>query len=537
MTKATVEREFEYFSTQPNSISIYSNLLASFIRSISLVDGFKWISAIIVFSLTLFILPDWEEQLKISPQAESALAFFGFSVLAFASFDFYGRFMPLQKLLTRSPKPELEGTKDKTADSERIDELNVPVVTYTLYKDMERLATKAAKTLSKQVGDDVGISLKILRNSLSPEDTNPVISTLLRDSLSGRVRDHKKQVQNDFSYKENSAFAKIIDDSKSRCFASNDLFSLAIAEEYNNSHEDWFELYNSTMVVPVYERTADKENIIAFVCADSMTGKLNSRWNIEYMRSLAKEFRQQFILLNKLVEFVGSVEELEKKFRDMLECGEASSFTNLLDSNTIDRILLASRRAEYVLNSRAIPKNLSHTLPTNFDRWRSEPVDKIVQLSMRKAGQMPAQENVTNSGISAKELISAFAEVQDKFPTIVKDFFDTVNERGKFPELPESAPRQSALYRVLAHMLRSKPSSRELDYLDTHCKIQRRSDNFQMSADLEDAISTAFLEIEKKSPWTLKRMSANVNDVDVSIAYVMGALMQRYSRNDSVDPF
>jgi len=109
------------------------------------------------------------------------------------------------------------------------------------------------------------------------------ITTRTRDALLHNgdrivVDEHLKS----FSYKQNTAFTKIIDDPVVAYYLSNHLRMSSFFGRYQNANQDWQKNYHATLVMPL----TDKKNpahitatsVIGFLCVDNMCGNFNPRY-------------------------------------------------------------------------------------------------------------------------------------------------------------------------------------------------------------------------------------------------------------------
>ncbi len=96
-----------------------------------------------------------------------------------------------------------------------------------------------------------------------------------------------------FNYKENTAFASIIDDRSTNYFFSNNLRRLEKRGGYKNIHENWKNHYNATVVVPTTDRQSPaqvtKISVNGFVCVDNRIGKFDNKSCVDILNCFASQ--------------------------------------------------------------------------------------------------------------------------------------------------------------------------------------------------------------------------------------------------------
>lgn len=103
----------------------------------------------------------------------------------------------------------------------------------------------------------------------------PKIRTFLRDKKSELKRRDLYPGDGLYPFSDHSPFVSILTSGDGH-FVSNDLRSDARRGLYRNGNEHWPELYNAILVVPIREPDIlARENILGFLCIDSMTAKFD----------------------------------------------------------------------------------------------------------------------------------------------------------------------------------------------------------------------------------------------------------------------
>jgi len=120
------------------------------------------------------------------------------------------------------------------------------------------------------------VSIKLL---VASKTDVPDVKTYLRDTKSYFLR--KALYEGDdgrYPYSDHSPFVDIVSGSANRnYYICNDLRQAWRAGIYKNGNQHWTKLYNATLIVPI--RTPGitvSENIIGFLCIDSLTAKFDT---------------------------------------------------------------------------------------------------------------------------------------------------------------------------------------------------------------------------------------------------------------------
>ncbi len=151
--------------------------------------------------------------------------------------------------------------------------IDVDALEIVSYEFLNKALNHISKSLTSYTRDYAHISLKLFSK------TDGSIRVIARDSQSARRRQETDEFLAEFSYKDNTAFRSIIDDSRTSYYLSNNLQSECKSGRYENKNENWLELYNSTIVVPIaMPREASHicdDSVTAFICADNKMGRFD----------------------------------------------------------------------------------------------------------------------------------------------------------------------------------------------------------------------------------------------------------------------
>jgi hypothetical protein len=131
-----------------------------------------------------------------------------------------------------------------------------------------------------------GVSIKLL---VPGAEGSPEIRTYLRDKKSDLARRGLYPPKGTYPYQNHSPFVDIVTgQTKDDFFISNDLRSLAKEGRYENGNPHWAKLYNSTVIVPIKEpSTISSENILGFLCVDSLGAKFDQAVSVYMARIVA----------------------------------------------------------------------------------------------------------------------------------------------------------------------------------------------------------------------------------------------------------
>jgi hypothetical protein len=116
--------------------------------------------------------------------------------------------------------------------------------------------------------------------SFSPETGG--VSTRARDAMTHNAeRVQADEGINSYSYEDNTAFQRILDDENCYMFLSNYLWLRATCGSYKNSNESWMNFYRAAIVLPITrmrnKKKINKDTVIGFLCVDSFRGRFWSR--------------------------------------------------------------------------------------------------------------------------------------------------------------------------------------------------------------------------------------------------------------------
>ena len=117
--------------------------------------------------------------------------------------------------------------------------------------------------------------------TFNPEDMT--VTTRIPDALlhnGDRIVVHEQL--NDFSYKQNTAFTRIIDDAAVDYYLNNHLRISNFIGRYENANHDWQKYYRATIVMPLTDKKSSARitatSVIGFLCVDNICGRFNRRY-------------------------------------------------------------------------------------------------------------------------------------------------------------------------------------------------------------------------------------------------------------------
>jgi hypothetical protein len=135
---------------------------------------------------------------------------------------------------------------------------------------------------------ECAVSIKLLVPSKANKD-EPEIKTYLRDAKSHLMRKNLYDPDGRYPYQEHSPFVDIISGSSGRdYYLCNDLRKAANEGSYRNGNKRWRKLYNATVIVPIEEPgTVSRENLLGFLCVDSINAKFDEEVSLYLARIIA----------------------------------------------------------------------------------------------------------------------------------------------------------------------------------------------------------------------------------------------------------
>jgi len=195
---------------------------------------------------------------------------------------------------------------DKTKNAEESDVVDVLRITksFNLY-----VVDNIKDLFDKLTNSNTSVCIKFLNGFV--DDNDPLISTLMRDTRSYRIRKSSEAVfSKNFLWHENSAFKDILSiNNSAKYFASDDL---ANEKGYVNCNANWEDQYNSTIVCPIRYGAVDSGvngldmGVIGFICVDNFEGKLDQAVCIDALAAIADSLYLYFIFNNKIFDLVES---------------------------------------------------------------------------------------------------------------------------------------------------------------------------------------------------------------------------------------
>ena len=149
--------------------------------------------------------------------------------------------------------------------------------------DLEPLISICDKISSYFLGKnnhECRVSLRILL-----EDNNDVkVKTLVRASTQSPIDEFISNIS------DNTAYSVIMSpDYTNDCFISNDLKELYNSHMYKNPNSNWKMLYQSLLVVPIWEELENKKyHAIGFITIDSVKTEYFQQDDIEFIKGIAR---------------------------------------------------------------------------------------------------------------------------------------------------------------------------------------------------------------------------------------------------------
>ena len=162
-------------------------------------------------------------------------------------------------------------------------------------------------------GQPCAASIKLL---VSADDGIPLIKTFLRDKKSQLLRGDLYGSEGLYPFDKHSPFVDIVAGrAAGDYYICNDLRTAFAKGTYRNGNRHWWKLYNSTIVVPIKDpSTSFSENVVGFLCVDSVSAKFDQSVCLHVSR----------IIANVIFYVVYALSQLESKLQKS-EPGPVSS--------------------------------------------------------------------------------------------------------------------------------------------------------------------------------------------------------------------
>lgn len=142
------------------------------------------------------------------------------------------------------------------------------------------------------------VSIKLLVPS---DEGVPSVKTYLRDKRSELNRIGPYPPGGLYPYSDHSPFVGIISGGAGNYFLSNDLRAAEKEGRYRNGNPHWRKLYNSTLIVAIQEPDVfASENMLGFLCIDSMTAKFDDQSSLYIARIVAHTIFYVISVLSQL---------------------------------------------------------------------------------------------------------------------------------------------------------------------------------------------------------------------------------------------
>lgn len=173
---------------------------------------------------------------------------------------------------------------------------------YNLY-----VANNIKDLFDKLTGSNCSVAIKMINGFV--DDNDPIISTLIRDTRSYRLRRANDSLDNTgFLWHENTAFRNIMKcNNPAKYYASDELSN---EKGYVNINSNWNKFYNATLVYPIrlgfrqdYQAQLDK-SIIGFICVDNVDGNLNNNACIDALAAIAESLYLYFTFNKKILDVI-----------------------------------------------------------------------------------------------------------------------------------------------------------------------------------------------------------------------------------------
>jgi hypothetical protein len=144
------------------------------------------------------------------------------------------------------------------------------------------ITTNLQSYFSQITNDNCSITIKLLNvESKEPYE----VKTYFRDPVNFKKRRQTDDIHGTCYVDENTAFSIIMNPNyKNIYFFDDDLHSLHSNHSYKNPNPEWYNLYKSTLVVPISIVVAKNERLVlGFLSVDNFKGGLAVNSNKEYL--------------------------------------------------------------------------------------------------------------------------------------------------------------------------------------------------------------------------------------------------------------
>lgn len=164
-------------------------------------------------------------------------------------------------------------------------------------RDKEQIYLKKLSEIINEIYPECNatISVKLIAKS---DRSNPSDSEVI--SLAS-YPDEEYNIKISYRIKDNTEFNSIIGKNKEYFFVS-DLKKYSVLKPYINTNQYFMEKYNTSIVVPIQKESKEKEDIIGFLCVNSMQKMGDVKKNkklIHIIKSIASFF-YDYLVENKL---------------------------------------------------------------------------------------------------------------------------------------------------------------------------------------------------------------------------------------------
>jgi hypothetical protein len=147
---------------------------------------------------------------------------------------------------------------------------------------LDRVVEITVSMFDDYIQHPTAVSIKLL----VPRAGEPSIHVYKRDQRSAFVRRKLGSPEREYPLAAHSPFLSIVSgDSPNGVFVSNDLKG---DPNYRNGSSGWESLYNATLIVAIKEPDSpSSENILGFLCIDSLLGRFDGRACVDLARIVA----------------------------------------------------------------------------------------------------------------------------------------------------------------------------------------------------------------------------------------------------------
>lgn len=149
--------------------------------------------------------------------------------------------------------------------------------------------------------DNCSVSIKIV------DENKKFVRTFFRDpvNLNKRKKSDNGYTNNKYPILENTAFDIITNPRYSNMhFYDNNLEELSKSGRYINSNNNWKDLYNATLVIPISMVLKEKDrDIIGFITIDNKKGNLATDVNKEFLFGVGDILYNIFIKYSEFINF------------------------------------------------------------------------------------------------------------------------------------------------------------------------------------------------------------------------------------------